>query len=142
MKPVLYAEDDVDDVFFLRYAWELAQVPHPLIDVRNGQQALDYLDGQGRYADRQQHPLPCLVLLDLNMPGKSGFEVLRWIRQHPRLQSLKVVVVSGSNQETDIETAQRLGATDYLVKPSDPSRLLEIIQEKKGLWLPNDPSAE
>ena len=138
MKPVLYAEDEPDDVFFMHYVWELAAVPNPLVDVKNGQQAIDYLAGQGLFADRQKQPLPCLLLLDLNLPGKNGFDVLRWVRQQPDLKSLKVVIVSGSNQETDIETARSLGITDYIVKPSSPKRLLEIFQEKRGLWLTND----
>jgi CheY-like chemotaxis protein len=138
VKPVLYAEDERDDVFFMRYAWELAGIPNPLIDVQDGQEAIDYLAGKGRFSDREKHPLPCLLLLDLNLPGQNGFEVLRWVRQQPELKSLKVVIVSGSNQETDIKTARGLGITDYIVKPSTPNSLVEIIQEKRGLWLPKE----
>ncbi len=138
MKPVLYAEDEQDDVFFMRYVWELASIPNPLIDVQDGQEAIDYLAGKGRFSDREKHPLPCLLLLDLNLPGLNGFDVLRWLRQQPELEGLKVVIVSGSNQETDMKTAQSLGITDYVVKPASPNHLLEILQEKKGLWLPKE----
>ena len=138
MLPVLYAEDEPDDIFFMRYVWELAGIPNPLVEVKDGQEAIDYLAGQGAFSDRKQYPLPCLLLLDLNMPGKSGFDVLRWIRQQPNLTSLKVVVVSGSNQEADIATARSLGITDYIIKPSGLHTLLEIVQAKKDVWLPKE----
>jgi len=138
MLPVLYAEDEPDDIFFMRYIWELVGIPNPLVEVKDGQEAIDYLAGQGTFSDRKQYPLPCLLLLDLNMPGKSGFDVLRWIRQQPNLTSLKVVVVSGSNQEADIATARSLGITDYIIKPSGLHTLLEIVQAKKDVWLPKE----
>jgi len=134
----LYAEDEGDDVFFMHYVWELAGIPNPLIDVKDGQEAIDYLEGKGHFSDREKYPLPCLLLLDLNLPGINGFEVLRWVRQQPELKSLKVVIVSGSNQDTDVETARSLGITDYIVKPASPNRLLEILQEKKADWLSTD----
>jgi CheY-like chemotaxis protein len=133
--PVLYAEDEADDFFFMGFAWEEAGLTNPLIQVKDGQQAIDYLAGQGAFADREKYPLPCLLLLDLKLPLKSGFDVLRWIRQHPPLAWLKVVVVSGSEQETDITQAQSLGVTDYLVKPSSPARLAEILRHRRHLWL-------
>ena len=138
MKPVLYAEDERDDVFFMRYAWELAGIPNPLVEVKDGREAIDYLAGQGIYSDREKHPLPCLLLLDLNLPGKNGFDVLRWLRKQPLFKRLKVVIVSGSNQENDMATARSLGVTDYIVKPSSPKLLLEIIQQKKGSWFPKE----
>ena len=138
VKPVLYAEDDPDDVFFMHHVWELAAIPNPLIDVKDGQQAIDYLAGQGAFRDRKQYPFPCLLLLDLNMPGKSGFDVLRWLSERPKLNSLKVVIISGSNQEADIEAARNFGITDYIIKPSGVYKLLEIVQEKKDSWLPKE----
>ena len=136
--PVLYAEDDSDDVFFLRHAWNHAGIANQLINVPDGQQTIDYLSGQGPFADREKHPLPCLLLLDLNMPGKNGFDVLRWIRQQPDLDSLKIVILSGSNQERDINFAQRLGIIDYIVKPNDLRELTALIQKKKNTWLPTE----
>jgi len=136
VKPVLYVEEQPDDVFFMQNVWELAGIQNPLIDVKDGQEAIDYLAGRNSFTDRKKHPLPCLVLLDLNLPGKNGFEVLRWIRAQPKLKDLKVVVISGSNQERDIENARKLGIADYLVKPTGLNRLLEIVREKIGQWLP------
>ena len=135
MKPVLYAEDEPDDAFFMQRAWKDAGAPNALVILKDGQQIIDYLAGDGAFADRQAHPLPCLLLLDLNLPFKSGFEVFRWIRSHPTLRSLKVVVVSSSSQESDTALARSLGAIDYVVKPSAPRGLLEIIRQRKHLWL-------
>jgi CheY-like chemotaxis protein len=140
VKPVLYVEDEPDDVLFMHHAWEMAEISNPLVAVKDGRQAIDYLAGEGAYTDRQRNPLPCLVLLDLNMPGKSGFDVLHWIRQQPDLKSLRVVIISGSDQETDIAAAQSLGVIDYIIKPTAINRLLEIVREKHKFWLPNDTS--
>jgi len=136
MKPVLYADDDVNDVFFMQHVWEELAIPNPLIDVNDGDAAIDYLTGNGAFADRAKYPLPCLLLLDLSMPAKTGFEVLRWIRAHPRLKTLSVVIVSGSNQERDVEAVKQLGITDYLVKPTTLNQLTESIRARLSLWLP------
>ena len=138
MPPVLYAEDEPDDAFFMRYAWEQAKVDNPLVVVKNGKEAIDYLAGQGDFADRQRHPFPCLLLLDLKLPIKNGFEVLTWIRQQPAIASLKVVVVSASEQESDINLARTLGTVDYIVKPTSPIRLSEIIRDRIPVWLDKD----
>lgn len=136
MEPVLYVEDQPDDVFFMQHVWELAEIQNPLIDVKDGQEAIDYLAGRNTFSDRKKHPLPCLVLLDLNLPRKNGFEVLRWIREQPKLKDLKVVIISGSNQGSDQENARKLGIVDYIVKPTGLNRLLEIVREKIDQWLP------
>jgi len=118
----------------MQYAWEQSGEANPLIVLKNGQEVIDYLGGQGAFAARDKHPLPCLLLLDLNLPVKNGLEVLRWIRAQPAVESLKVVVVSGSNHQSDIELACSLGAVDYIVKPSAPAGLLKIIKERKEIW--------
>jgi CheY-like chemotaxis protein len=135
MRPVLYADDDRDDVFFMHHAWAEVGIANPLIDAADGQEAIDYLAGNGPFADRQKHPLPCLLLLDLNMPVKNGFEVLQWIRGRARLKTLRVVIISGSNQASDIKTAQELGITDYVVKPVGVAGLIDLLRAKRDLWL-------
>src|SRR5580765_18252 len=125
---VLICEDSREDTFLLRHAFVKAGLSHRLVDVRNGQQAINYLSGIGLYTDRQQHPLPNLVLIDLKMPLLDGFEVLAWIQTRPELQSIPVIVVSGSNQPTDIEAARKLGARDYLVKPKDWYELVKFAR--------------
>jgi DNA-binding response OmpR family regulator len=113
----------------MRRAWERCGAPNPLIIVKDGQEAIDYLAGRGRFADRQRHPLPCLLLLDVKLPVKSGFEVLRWLR------GLKAVVVSGSDQERDIAAARSLGVIDFVTKPVGHRRLVELLRKKKDVWL-------
>lgn len=78
--PILYADDDENDVFFLKRAFADAGITNVIEAVADGQQAIDYLAGQGRYSDRARYPLPCLVMLDIQLPRKSGMEVLRWLR--------------------------------------------------------------
>jgi CheY-like chemotaxis protein len=133
--PILYAEDTPDDVFFMRHAFAQAGMLSPLVVVKDGQQAIDYLAGKGAFAGRQEYPLPCLLLLDLGLPIKCGWEVLEWVRKHSTLKSLKVVVVSASALQSDIDVAKIMGAIDYVVKPNPPTDLVEILRERKELWL-------
>ena len=104
MKTILQVEDDPNDVFFLHKAMKKAGVPNP-IQVASDGQAIDYLKGAGKFADRAEFPLPCLVLLDLKLPYVMGLEVLRWIRKDSATATLPVVILSASAQEADIEEA-------------------------------------
>jgi CheY-like chemotaxis protein len=125
---LLYAEDEETDVLLLRLALKRSGLPHPLNVVVNGVEAIDYLAGTGVFADRSQHPLPCLVLLDLKMPLKSGFEVLAWIRQQPQFAALPVVVYTSSGGDADREQSRQLGATDYVVKKADVGEIAEWLR--------------
>ena len=116
---VLYVEDDDDAAFFMRFAFEEAGLRNPLRIAVTGQEAIDYLAGNGPFADRRQYPLPGLVLLDLNLPIIPGFQVLHWIRDQPQFQSLPVVICTASDYQGDKEEARRLGAQDYLVNPRE-----------------------
>ena len=125
---ILYAEDEANDILFLELALEKAGSPHALHSVADGEQAIEYLSGLGPYVDRTQHPLPDLVLLDINMPRVSGLEVLEWIRQKSRFKSLPVVILTSSSRPEDREKARQLDVDDYLLKPSDPRKLVEIVK--------------
>jgi CheY-like chemotaxis protein len=103
-------------------------LPHPLQVVVNGVEAIDYLGGTGPFADRGLYPLPCLVLLDLKMPLKDGFEVLVWIRQQPPFAALPVIVYTSSGGGADREKACQLGATYYVVKKADIGEIAEWLQ--------------
>lgn len=131
---LLYVEDDETDVFLLSRAMKKSGFPNPLKVVSNGQEALDYLSGKGHFADRAQHPLPCLLLLDLKMPQLNGLEVLEWVRRQPGLEPLVVVMFTSSHHEPDINRAYRLGVNAFLVKPSDSDELLQIVQFLQS-WL-------
>jgi CheY-like chemotaxis protein len=84
--------------------------------VRDGEQALAYLTGEGQYADRRAHPFPELVLLDLSLPGMDGFEVLAWIRQHPEINALKVFVWTDSGDPATLDRAIKAGANRFVPK--------------------------
>src|SRR5205809_7595133 len=96
IRPILHVEDSEEDVFLLRYAFQRADIKTPVQVVEDGQEAIDYLAGIGKFADRNEFPLRCLVLLDLKLPHKIGLEVLEWIRQQPELKSLVVIILSSS----------------------------------------------
>lgn len=132
---ILLAEDDEDDVLLLRTAFVEAGLSLPLQVVADGEQAISYLSGEGVYADRAQYALPSLVLLDLNMPKKTGFEVLEWIRAQPYLKRLPVVVLSSSSQGPHINKAYELGANSYLVKVTKFSEFVERIKVVYSYWL-------
>lgn len=135
VQPILLAEDDSNDVLLVQRAMRRAQIAHPLRHVEDGQQAMDYLAGQGAFADRACHPLPAVVLLDLKLPRFSGHEVLAWLRQQPGLRRLPVVVLTSSRLPLDLERAYDLGVNSYLVKPPDPERLTELMRQVNSYWL-------
>src|SRR6266498_5497568 len=105
---VLVADDDANDIFFLRRAFQKAGLSCPIIDVPDGEKAINYLTGSDGFGDRNQFPIPSLLFLDLKMPKVSGFEVLEWLQKHHNLNSMKVVVLSSSNLPTDMQKARAL----------------------------------
>jgi CheY-like chemotaxis protein len=135
LKPILYADDDVNDAFFMKRAFAQAGIPNPLVIVSDGQEAMDYLSNTGLYADKASYPTPCLILIDINMPKESGIDVLRWLRTQPGIQVLPVIVVSSSTQDTDIQRAYFYGANSYLTKPGTPNELLALVKELGKYWL-------
>ena len=142
MANILLAEDDVDDVVLTQRAFKRARLANPLAVVRDGEEALEYLDGQGRYADRDQYPFPMLLLLDLNLPKINGFQVLEWLRENPPLHHLPVAVLTSSDHDPHAERAFALGADSYLIKPPDAGTLLALVQRLHAYWLIlNDPQA-
>jgi CheY-like chemotaxis protein len=102
--------------------------------VRNGKDALDYLKGEGRFADRGKHPLPFLAFIDLKLPYVNGFEVLEWMRGRPEVQSIVPVVLTSSNEDRDHQKAYTLGARSYLVKPPSPEDLNALMDSLRSLW--------
>ncbi len=132
---ILYAEDDENDAFFLQRAFQQAEIQQRLVIVEDGKAVLEYLEGKGRYQDRTEYPLPGLVFLDLNMPGLSGIEVLKWIRSTPSVCTVPVVVLSSSNQDRDIHRAYAQGANGYLVKPGKLEEFAVMAKSIKDYWL-------
>ena len=137
-RAVLYVEDEADDVFFMERAFRKAGLTHPLYAVRDGRQAIAYLAGEQPFT-RQTHPLPCAILLDLNLPQISGFDVLTWVRAHPELRTMPVVIFSSSGRREDRERAEKLGATHYLLKPISGLEFVSIAAELKATLFASEP---
>ena len=129
------AEDDAADAYFLQRAFSRSGIPVRLQFVRDGQEVLDYLRGEGPFADRSAHPMPHLVLLDLKMPRLDGFDVLEWIRKEPAFRHLMVVIFSSSDEPRDIGRAYTLGANEYLVKPHSIEELNRLVGQFKRQWI-------
>ena len=135
IRPILAAEDDDSDGMILEMAFESAKLPCPLVFVPDGLEAVDYLGGKGRYADRAAHPLPALVVLDLKMPRMNGFDVLGWLAEQPDLKQIPAVVLSSSAHERDMKRARLLGAREYFVKPHTLDELIKIAHQMQARWV-------
>jgi CheY-like chemotaxis protein len=132
---ILVAEDREDDQLLIRRAFERAQLVNPLRIVNDGEEAIAYLKGEGQFSDRTKYPLPELLLLDLKMPRKNGFEVLEWVRSQPDLKVLPVVVLTSSEDVYDVSRAYQLGANSFLVKPIEFDQFVQMSKAIKGYWL-------
>ena len=132
---ILHVDDDADDLLLFEQACRKVGVRCQLHAVRDGEEAVAYLQGAYHLSDRQKYPLPSLILLYLNMPRLSGFDVLAWLRQEEKCRWLPVIVLSSSNHEADVKRAYSLGANSYLVKPVAFDSLVEIVQAIQRYWL-------
>jgi CheY-like chemotaxis protein len=133
--PILYVEDEESDVILFQHALEKAGIRDPLHTAKDGKAATDYLAGRPPFEDRERHPLPGLVLLDLNLPYFSGIEVLEWLRQQPLLRRLPVVVFTSSNRPDDVARAYDAGANGYVVKPNSQTDLRTLVRALHDYWL-------
>jgi len=132
---ILLVEDSPDDVFLMKRAMKNAQILNPLRVAGNGQEAIDYLSGVDKFADRTQFPVPSIIFLDLKLPYKSGFEVLTWIRSQSYLSLTLVMILTSSPEERDIAQSYRLGACSFLIKPPTPAMLSELMVSLKQYWM-------
>jgi DNA-binding response OmpR family regulator len=137
---ILAAEDEESDAALLKLAFGRAGSPKKLVIVRDGQEAVDYLSGEGPYGDRSSYPLPSLLLLDLKMPRMTGFDVLGWLRESVQFKNLPVIVLSSSTHESDIVRARQMGAWDYHVKPHGMAELVELVKQLTGTPLSPAPA--
>ena len=137
---VLYVEDNADDFLLLKLASRKCGTPFSLQHVDDGDKAIAYLSGTGAYADREEHPFPDLVLLDLRLPRLDGFEVLQWIRTNPATRTLPVVVLAGSAFRADIRRALELGANSYASKPARFNELEVLVDQITDVWLAREPA--
>ena len=137
---ILLVEDNPGDVVIFKKFAQEAGIRNPVPVARTGQEVVDYLAGSGIYADRKQYPLPILVVLDLKLPLRDGFEVLEWMRAQPRLSELDVIALTSSSETRDVSRARELGVLSYLVKPPAVETLQHVAealrqrQLQPGYW--------
>jgi len=133
---VLLVEDDLNDIFLVKRAFKIAQIPTPLQVVTDGLEAMSYLKGSGKYGDRHTYPLPHLMVMDIRMPRKSGFEVLEWVKENPNrlLRRIPIVVVSSSENPEDVNRAYELGANAYMVKPVNFRAVEHLFSSITHYW--------
>lgn len=139
---ILVVDDSDQDLDLVRAAFEELKVAAHLRFVQGGRDAQAYLEGRLPYADRKQHPLPALILLDIQMPDLDGFAILRWLRaQAGELRRVPVVMFSTSSQSEDMDRAYELGANSYLVKPTTFDDLMSLLDETARYWLGRNENA-
>lgn len=131
---LLHIEDDEDDALLIGRALLSAGIEIPVRVLPNGEEAAQYLLGDPPFGARLEHPLPSLILLDLNTPLMNGHEFLRWLRQQPGLSRIPVIVLTSSSAESDISAAYDAGANAYLVKPLGHAEMVTMLQDTHGFW--------
>jgi len=129
---ILLIEDNEEDAFLLRRALHLAQIECSLQYAQDGQEAIEYLGGVGKYSDRAHYPWPSLVLLDLKLPYVHGFEVLAWMATQPACQDMRVIILTSSGEDRDRSKAEQFGIRTYFTKPPSKelvSKVAETLRE-------------
>ena len=131
---ILLVEDDENDATLMKMAFEKNKILNPVQWVKDGLEAVAYLNGEGDYADRSKYPFPEVLLLDLKMPRMSGLELLAWIAEHPAFKIIPTIIMTSSRQELDIEKAYNLGANTYMTKPCSFDELAQMVQVTHEYW--------
>lgn len=135
----MYVEDEESDALLMERAFASEGGGLALRLVRDGRSAIRYLSGGNGYENREENPVPALVLLDLNLPQVHGFEVLRWMRQQPQYVTTPVVIFSSSSREEDKERALVLGANEFVEKPNSGLKFRNVVAELRETWLEGKP---
>jgi CheY-like chemotaxis protein len=131
---ILLADDDETEVFLMQRTLHALGLTHPLRVAHDGAEAIEYLAGQGVFADRRAYPVPDCVILDLKMPKVDGFEVLEFIKSHPELAVIPTIVWSGSLDARDVKRAYCLGANGYVTKPNSPEEFRSTLEAVFKYW--------
>jgi CheY-like chemotaxis protein len=135
LEPILVVDDSEDEIELMLRAFEEAGLLNPICVVTDGDQAIAYLQGTGKFTNREEYPLPSLILLDLKMPSRNGFEVLEWIRKHPDFKKIRVVVLTNSGAIGDVNRAYSLGANSFVVKPAHKKQFADLAESISGYWI-------
>jgi len=128
-KIILHVEDDSDDAFIVRRAFEKAASHYRICQITDGEKAIDYLMGVAPYDQRDTYPFPDAILLDLKLPGKDGFEVLAWVRSRKNLKNIPIIVLTSSDRPEDLRRANALGVTAYLNKSISCRNVIDLLAE-------------
>jgi len=133
-RTILVIDDCIDDITATKRAFKKAGLRNPIRHCVDGEDALRYFGREGEYSNPDDSPVPSLVLLDLNMPGVDGHQVLAHIRNTPELKSIPVVVLTTSDDGIDVEKCYEHGANSYIQKPVDFLGLAQAIQRLRDYW--------
>jgi CheY-like chemotaxis protein len=135
---ILLVEDEAAEAALVVRALDKCGVQNPVVRLRNGDEALAYLEGINEYADRTAHPLPILILLDLELPGMPGVQLLKWIRTRRDLRLIPVVILTGSENDADVKHAYEAGANSYLRKAATADEFYHLANIVRQYWLENN----
>lgn len=136
LRYILLVEDDSNDAHLLQRAFSKAAIDVPIVRVRDGDDAVAYFSGEGRFVDRNLYPIPGLVLLDLKLPRRSGLDVLEWLRtRESDCRRLPVIMLSSSAEPQDIDRSYDLGANSYITKPQTSSGFYELAVAFRDYWI-------
>ena len=133
-QPILLVEDSPEDYETTERAFRRSGLKNPIYRCADGDEALDFLHRRGKYADPQQAPRPGVILLDLNLPGTDGREVLNAVKTDPDLKQIPVIVLTTSKDDRDIEVCYRCGANSYIQKPVDLEGFMQAIERLNDYW--------
>ena len=131
---ILVAEDDENDSFLLQRAFKKLGINLPCYICKDGGEAMAYLKGEGKFADRAAHPFPRVLITDLKMPRCSGFDLLRWLQEHPECNTIPKIVLSASAVPEDVKLAYQLGTNCYFKKPTNFDALVELVRLAQAFW--------
>ncbi len=132
---ILLAEDEPNDVFLIKRAFQKANLKNTIQVAEDGDMVVAYLSGEGQFANREEYPLPALLMLDLKLPRRSGLEVLMWLKQQPNLKRLPAIILTSSSETSDINQAYDLGANSFLIKPVSFQTLVEMVKTIDAYWI-------
>ena len=133
-QPILLVEDSPEDFEATVRAFNRSGLRNPIVRCEDGDTALDYLHRRGRYAPPEQAPRPGVILLDLNLPGTDGREVLQEIKGTEELRQIPVIVLTTSTDDRDVTACYRAGANSYIQKPVDMDGFIRAIERLNGYW--------
>ena len=131
---LLIVEDNEDDIFFVDRIFKQIGARCELRFARDGMEAIEYLSGKGAFKDRAKYPMPTIILMDLKMPRRNGFEVLEWMHNQPEIKLIPTIVVTSSTLQEDVTRAYRLGANAVMNKPVDKDSLLQMLKSFHIYW--------